>query len=110
MAIPPQKYREIVFLILYSYDMGQSNDATLVPFLMKELAVTKKATESAQERARQVIALLEEIDPLIEAASVEWAFERIQSVERNALRLGLFEMLHDLEVPPKVAMTEAIRL
>ena len=47
---------------------------------------------------------------MIRKTAVSYAFERIQSVERNVLRLGVFEMLYDSSIPPKVAISEAMRL
>lgn len=52
------------------------------------------------------------IDKIIEKAAPEWPLEQITMVDRNVLRLGLFELLYGNkeEVPPKVAINEAIEL
>ncbi|MBI3274260.1 MAG: transcription antitermination factor NusB [Candidatus Colwellbacteria bacterium] len=55
---------------------------------------------------------LEKIDAVIEKAAPEWPIDQITSVDRAVLRLGLYELLfgnHE-EVPPKVAINEAIEL
>lgn len=110
MPLPPQKFREIVFQILFSaeFDPDGSNDTALM--LMGELKVTKRAVMEARERASQVLARLAEIDEKISGASHEYQFDRISSAEKCALRLGLFELLYDPSLPPKVAIAEAIRL
>jgi N utilization substance protein B len=72
--------------------------------------VTKKSALLAYARMEKVLAALAGLDAKISAASKEYQFDRISSVEKNALRLGAFEMLCDDEVPPKVAIAEAIRL
>lgn len=110
MSLPQQKFREIVFQMLYSYDMGCASEEDMLPLLMAELSVTRQAVRSAQERVRNIIARQTEIDALISKASLSYSFERIQSVERNILRLGIFELLFDTEIPPKVAIAEALRL
>lgn len=110
MAMPPQKFREIVFQILYSYDVTGSCGDELVPLLMKELSVSKKSVFEAFETANKIIAQRDEIDAAITRVSVSYAFSRIQSVERNILRLGVYEMLKDDAIPPKVAIAEALRL
>jgi len=53
-----------------------------------------------------------ELDKIIEKAAPEWPIEQISPVDRNVLRLGLFELLfgNRQEVPPKVAINEAIEL
>jgi len=52
------------------------------------------------------------IDKIIVKAAPEWPLEQITMVDRNVLRLGLFELLYGNkeEVPPKVAINEAIEL
>jgi N utilization substance protein B len=110
MSLPQQKYREMVFQMLYSLDIGQAKDDDLIDLLMKELNVTKKSARDALDRTREIFKNLPQIDPVIEETASEYAFDRIQTVERNVLRLGVFEMLYDDQIPPKVAIAEAIRI
>jgi N utilization substance protein B len=55
---------------------------------------------------------IQELDKIIEKAAPEWPIAQISMIDRNVLRIGLFELLHaDKEqVPPKVAINEAIEL
>ena len=55
---------------------------------------------------------INEIDKIIEKAAPEWPIAQIAMVDRNVLRIGLFELLHAdrKEVPPKVAINESIEL
>lgn len=110
MSLPVQKFREIVFQILYSYDMGRPADEHMVDLLSEELSVSKKHVKEAQERVRKILENLENIDALITKTSHSYAFERIQSVERNILRMSVFELLFDPSIPEKVAIVEAMRL
>ena len=110
MALPPQKFREIVFQILFSRDFGAESQGEIIPFLMEELKVTKRTMVEAEERANQVLRLGSEIDEKLAPLSTEYAFDRISRVEKSILRLGVFEILHDASIPPKVAIAEAIRL
>jgi N utilization substance protein B len=59
-----------------------------------------------------VIDNLSKIDKVIEKAAPEWPIEQINMVDRNVLRIGLFELMYGKkdEVPPKVAINEAIEL
>lgn len=110
MTVPMQKFREAVFQMLYSYDLGEASDDAMIRLIMEELAITKKTAYQVQERVQKIRAHLPQIDTLIADASVSYEFERIQSVERNVIRLGLYELLFDNEIPPKVAISEALRL
>jgi len=53
-----------------------------------------------------------EIDKIIETAAPEWPLAQIAMIDRNVLRIGLLELLYSdkAEVPPKVAINEAIEL
>lgn len=55
---------------------------------------------------------IEKIDKIINTAAPEWPIEQITIVDRNILRLGLYELLFSdySEVPPKVSINEAIEL
>lgn len=50
------------------------------------------------------------IDGLIKSASDNWRLDRITYVDINILRLGIYEMLYSEDVPPKVAIDEAIEI
>jgi N utilization substance protein B len=50
----------------------------------------------------------ERLDELIERHAVDWSVDRIAPVERNILRVALFELLHRPDVPAEVAIDEAI--
>jgi N utilization substance protein B len=110
MALPLQKFREIVFQLLYSNDFADSDDSDMTGLMMQEHAVTKKNVLIAQERMRQILIKKEALDELIQKTAHDYAFERIPRVERNLLRLGIFELMFDDEIPPKVAIAEAMRL
>jgi len=59
-----------------------------------------------------VVKYLPQLDKIIEKAAPEWPIEQITIIDRNVLRIGLFELLYAKreEVPPKVAINEAIEL
>jgi N utilization substance protein B len=108
MPISPQKFREIVFQLLYSEDFGGSDG--VVEMLMGQLAVTKKVVREACATKEKILEKKQELDRAIEGNSQAYDFERIPRVERNVLRLSLYELLFASDIPPKVAIAEAIRL
>jgi N utilization substance protein B len=57
-----------------------------------------------------VIQQKEYIDSSIETASEHWKLGRITYIDRSILRLAVFEMLFSLDVPPKVAIDEALEM
>lgn len=64
----------------------------------------------AEELARGTIERREEIDTRIKAYSENWDFHRIAVVDRNILRLAIYEMLFRPDIPPVVSINEAIEL
>jgi len=57
-----------------------------------------------------ILERLGEIDRMIGERTVGWRFERLALIDRNILRLGVYELLYLDEVPPEVAMDEAVEL
>src|SRR5690348_9712491 len=103
MALSLQKFREIIFQLLYSQDFSSAEEEDLISFMMSQCLVPKTKIKLAQQRQQVIAKKLSEIDQLISEASKEYAFERIPRIERNILRLGVYELLYDT-LPPKVAI------
>lgn len=110
MALHQQKFREIVLQLLYSQDLGHPDEASMIELIMAELTVSKRNVRLALQRVEKIKENLPKIDHLIESFSTSYNFNRIQIVTKNILRLGAFELLFDDNIPPKVAIAEAIRL
>ncbi len=60
--------------------------------------------------ARGVIENLENIDSYIIRYATEWPLDQITTVDRNILRIGVYELVHDPDIPEKVAINEAIEI
>lgn len=110
MALSPQKFREIVFLALYSRDFTGAQEDEVVEMIMKELTVTKKSVREALEKVSSIEAKRSEIDEMISSSTLSYDFDRIPHSERNILRLGVYELFFAKGIPPKVAIAEGIRL
>ncbi len=108
--LTPHKLREIVFHLLYSSDFSESEQSEIFPFLMEHHKVTKKTLHAADELAQQIRDKMYILDQWISETATDYEFERIPRVERNLLRLALYEIYFSKTVPPKVALSEAIRL
>ena len=64
----------------------------------------------AEELVRGVAANRRSIDDAIEGASANWRLDRMAKVDRNVLRLAVYELRHRTDVPVKVVINEAIEL
>lgn len=110
MSLPSAKIREVVFQFLFCYDFFESEEQDILKALMHLHKITKKSARDAYLRMTKIKEHLSEIDEKIASASKNYAFDRICRAERNLLRLSVFELFYDDEIPPKVAISEAIRL
>lgn len=107
--------RSIAMQTLYEWDFNQQNSAKLEGIMNKNIAEFGPGledTEFVKTLIGGVITHQKEIDAIIEKAAPEWPLHQIAAVDRNVLRLGLYELLFGKreEVPPKVAINEAIEL
>jgi len=75
-----------------------------------DLRKGRDAFEHASELVRGTRERLEEIDGLIRAQAENWRLERMPPVDRNILRLAVYELLREPEVPQLVVVDEAVEL
>ena len=80
------------------------------PAKTKEDRMRAKARMFAEELARGVIAHHTEIDPLIAKHAENWEIDRMGTVDRNAMRIAVYEMLYRNDIPPVVSINEAVEL
>jgi N utilization substance protein B len=78
----------------------------------EEFAPGMKDTSFMNDLLKGILGKLKDIDAIIKKAAPDWPIEKISIIDRNILRLGLFELLFSdrEQVPPKVAINEAIEL
>lgn len=114
MTIPMRKRteaRECVLKILYQSDVARRpidlatqnfwQDSDLKDITVQEF--TSRLTAGIQEH-------LEAIDKKISAYATNWQLKRMAVIDRNILRLGVFELLFAPDIPPKVTINEAVEL
>ncbi len=106
--------RTIVLQSFFEWDFyGQKMDLTkILERNMERFGSDVDEPEFAWRIAKGVIEHLGEIDKVIEKAAPDWPIDQIALVDRNVLRIGLYELMYadKEEVPPKVAINEAIEL
>lgn len=105
--------RSIAMQSLYQWDFDGQNKKgleDLVSFNLKEFAPDFDDKGFTLDLVKGVIKKIKEIDKLIEKYAPEWPIAQITLVDRNILRLGIFELKFVEEIPSKVAINEAIEL
>jgi N utilization substance protein B len=107
--------RSIVLQSLFEWDLNALEKKAVQDVLdrnISEFAPNKTDRPFMEKLLDGVMSKQSELDMVIEKAAPEWPIERISPVDRNILRLGLYELLFAdrSEVPAKVAINEAIEL
>ncbi len=109
-----QLARSVVLQSLYEWDFyAKKEDLTkILERNLLEFAPDIDEPDFAWRLMKGVIDHLEAIDKIIEKAAPEWPIAQIAIIDRNALRIGLYELMYadPEEVPPKVAINEAIEV
>ncbi|MDO8530501.1 MAG: transcription antitermination factor NusB [bacterium] len=107
--------RSIVMQSLYEWDFYGKKAGSLQTVIdrnVKDFGPGLEDLKFVHELAEGVTKHIEAIDKIIEKAAPEWPVAQIPLIDRNVLRIGLYELLYSNkeEVPPKVAINEAIEL
>lgn len=107
--------RSIAMQSLYEWDFWGKDENKLKEAVEKNLAEFGPGLDGVEFIWRLVGGVVENVsklDKIIEKSAPEWPLDQITIVDRNILRLGLYELLFGdrKEVPPKVAINEAIEL
>jgi N utilization substance protein B len=101
--------REKVLQILYAYEMNKDSHQSLSIEILNE--ITDAADKNfAQELIRQVLANVEDLDKRISHRVDNWEMNRIALIDKILLRIGICEILHFPDIPPKVSINESIEI
>lgn len=110
MSVNRHLSRTIAMQSLYEWDfhptqsIGEIADRVVKPVEKDvDLEYLKRTVEGTAEN-------LAEIDDLITQAAPEWPLDQISIIDKSILRLAAFELLKTDEIPPKVAINEAVEL
>ncbi|MCX6701825.1 MAG: transcription antitermination factor NusB [Candidatus Zambryskibacteria bacterium] len=107
--------RSIVLQTLFEWDFSSKNSKEIIEIFKRNLREFAPGHGDFSFMVNLLNGILEkqkDIDLIIEKAAPDWPIDKISIIDRNILRIGLFELLFSDrgEVPPKVAINEAIEL
>ncbi len=108
-GISRRRCREWALQLLYQADYRGHRQGE-VPRFWRQFGEGGQAPAYLVQLVQGVAEHQEELDRLIRQHSEHWRLERMAAVDRNLLRLALYELLHQPEVPAKVVINEAVEL
>ncbi|MEK6560101.1 MAG: transcription antitermination factor NusB [Nitrospirota bacterium] len=104
-----RKAREYALQMLYQYDISQQSSGLFDGF-WSDKVVQDDIREFANNIVDGVIKNLSMIDEKIRLSASHWSVDRMAVVDRNILRMAIFELLYIRDIPAKVTINEAIEI
>ncbi|GIK10219.1 MAG: N utilization substance protein B [Anaerolineaceae bacterium] len=102
--------RSLALQVLYEVDLANHPPVEVYQSRLEEMPLTDELAEFARQIVFGVLPLARELDDAIAKYAPEWPVDQIAAIDRNILRMALWEMAVQRETPVKVAINEAVEL
>ncbi len=102
--------RECALQMLYEYDVGRLSQREILATFWEMNEHPKKVREFATQLFEGSLERLKEIDKTIQQHTKNWRLSRMAAVDRNILRLAVYEFLSDSKTPGTVVINEALEI
>ncbi len=101
--------REAVIQTLYAQEMGNDKAVSQFEEILKDKKVKGSKAEFARKLLKGVLEHIDKIDEIIKDHLIDWSFDRLDKVDKQILRLGIYEILYT-DTPYQIAIDEAIKI
>lgn len=105
-----RKSREVALQLLYQIEINPLDTREILDLFWQSFEPPEEIKAFAAQIVDGVRRYKDDIDGLIEGCSDHWKIERMTLIDRNILRVGVYELMYAEGVPVKVAINEAIEL
>lgn len=105
-----RKGREYALQMLYQIEVGAAEQEETFSGFWEGKSATQEVREFAESLVSGTLGSLSEIDSVLREGLEHWRLPRMAAVDRNVLRLAVYEFLHQPDTPPVVVIDEAIEL
>lgn len=110
MSVNRHLSRTVAMQSLYEWDFHSDQDIEKIAMRVMDPVKKDVDVEYTLRVLRGVMDNIEEIDKLIADAAPEWPIDQISIIDKSILRLAGYELLKDDDIPPKVAINEAVEI
>jgi N utilization substance protein B len=107
---PRTRARALALQALYEIDLSNHPPGEVFKTRLEDTSLSEDLVEFARQLLFGVLPLRADLDELIARYAPEWPLDQIAAIDRNILRLALWEFAVQLETPIKVAINEAVEL
>ncbi|MFC1651923.1 transcription antitermination factor NusB [Patescibacteria group bacterium] len=102
--------RTIAMQSLYEWDFRDVDLKEITRYNIDQFGRGIEGTDFTHRLVEGVLKNIKKIDDLITKSAPEWPIDQIAKIDKAVIRLGIFELLFSDEVPPKVAINEAVEI
>lgn len=102
--------RTVALQALYEIDSVAHSTDQVLQYLTEKENLPQEGMAFATALVNGVLACHQQLDAIIQKHAPEWPVDQLAIVDRNILRMALYELLHSQDVPIKVAVNEAVEL
>lgn len=110
MSVNRHLSRTIAMQSLYEWDFHPDEDILKIADRVMEPVAKDVDVDYLHHVLKGVMEHKDEVDELIEKAAPEWPIDQISVIDKSILRLAGYELLKDQDIPPKVAINEAVEI
>jgi N utilization substance protein B len=107
---PRTRARSLALQVLYEVDVAKHSPADIYKLRLEDTPLSNELSEFARQIIFGVLPLTTTLDQIIAKYAPEWPLEQIAAIDRNILRMALWEFAVFHETPIKVAINEAVEL
>jgi transcription antitermination protein NusB len=102
--------RELALKVLFQIDVGKLPAEEVLETSFEQVPVDPEEQAYVTDVVQGVLACLPELDRIIGSLAAGWKLDRIANVDKNVLRIALYEIIHREDIPPSVSVNEAIEI
>ncbi len=102
--------REVAFKALFQIDIGKCRVELALSRSLENLSFSSDEKQFIEDLVSGSVEKIDFIDNLIRTNLVKWELERLSAVDRNLLRMAIYEILYRQDIPHAVSINEALEL
>lgn len=102
--------REEAFKVIFQVDLGKNRWTEALSHILKDLSLSEESRLFLKQLVEGTMTHLAEIDAEISKYAQDWKLDRMLSTDRNILRMSIYELKYQKDIPAGVTVNEAVEL
>lgn len=102
--------RELLLKILFQIDVGHLPADEVMTFTFEEVPVSDAQRRYVERQVPEILSHQPELDAIISDLAEGWRLERLANVDKNVLRMALYDLTYNLEATPSSVINDAVEI